>query len=321
MAPTRITRRDALAALGATALGGAMGGGLAAHPGDAEAAPYVPAKLTVASSAELDVRELEVKGTRELGTRFVVASPKHLSNGAKVPLVVLLHGLGEAADPATGARAWLERYGLLRSYARLRTPPLAKTGRGELPPDRLAALNASLAKRPFEGLVLVCPFTPNVRKHADPALSLDRYATWLVDVVLPKARAVAPALPSPEHTALEGCSMGGAVAIEVFVRRPSAFAGLGLTQPGIGAYRAEHHAERLGRALADSPAQHRAPAFHLLTSTGDPHKEATEALAAALAKRGVGRDLRLLPGPHDQPWLQEAGTPELLAWHERRLGG
>jgi hypothetical protein len=32
----------------------------------------------------------------------------------------------------------------------------------------------------------------------------------------------------------------------------------------------------------------------------------------------VANTLRVLPGPHDQPWLREAGTIEMLHWHDRR---
>jgi len=35
----------------------------------------------------------------------------------------------------------------------------------------------------------------------------------------------------------------------------------------------------------------------------------------------VARDLLVLPGWHDQPWLREAGTLEMLLWHDRALRG
>ena len=59
--------------------------------------------------------------------------------------------------------------------------------------------------------------------------------------------------------------------------------------------------------------------LHLLTSSRDPFREANQRLAAELMRRGVPHQLRVLPGPHDQPWLRESGTLEMLLWHARQL--
>ena len=61
--------------------------------------------------------------------------------------------------------------------------------------------------------------------------------------------------------------------------------------------------------------------LHLLTSEADPFLPGNKKLAAALAKKNIACDLRVLPGPHDQPWLREAGTIEMLLWHDRRKKG
>ena len=57
---------------------------------------------------------------------------------------------------------------------------------------------------------------------------------------------------------------------------------------------------------------------HLLTSEGDPFLAGHVAFAAALTKHGVPFEKRVLPGPHDQPWLREAGTIEMLLYQDRR---
>jgi enterochelin esterase-like enzyme len=57
---------------------------------------------------------------------------------------------------------------------------------------------------------------------------------------------------------------------------------------------------------------------HLLTSEADPFRAGNQRIAAELRKKGLACDLRVLPGPHDQPWLREAGTIEMLLWHQRR---
>jgi enterochelin esterase-like enzyme len=261
------------------------------------------------------VRDLHVPGDRALGRRFTLLVPKHLAPGERVPLLVLLHGLGETGDERMGAFAWLERYGLGSAYERLRRPPLARASRRKDWTDaRLAEVNAALAARPFRGLAVACPFTPNVHRAPNPSAALDGYARWLAEVVLPRARAEAPVFDDAARTSLDGCSLGGYIGAEVFLRRPELFGAWGGVQAALGAHRAPAYAERFEKALAAAGPRD----LHLLTSEGDPFRRANAALAAQLAKRSIAHTLRVLPGPHDQPWLREAGTIEMLLFHDRR---
>jgi pimeloyl-ACP methyl ester carboxylesterase len=266
-----------------------------------------------AAAGELVLRDFSVDGDAELGRRFTLLTPRGLPKDAKVPLVVMLHGLGEAGDPRAGAYAWVERYGLGSSYDRLKAPPIERTSkRGEWTDARLAEVNEGLAKRPLEGLVFACPVTPNVAKSRDPKGALDRYASWLVDVVIPRARKEAPVLGGAEHTHLEGCSMGGYVGIEVFLRRPDVFGAWGGVQSAFGPQRAAGYADEIAKVVKRTPR-----AIFIESSQQDPFRDANKLLAAELTKRGVPHTLRILPGPHDQPWLREAGTIEAILWHDR----
>jgi hypothetical protein len=231
---------------------------------------------------------------------------------------VLFHGLGETLDPTTGVYAWVERYGLGTSYARLRRPPIARTSRRAelLPDDRCAALNASLAALPFRGMAVACPYTPNLMKMADA--DLDRYAAWIVEKVIPRAQADAPVLADPAHTSVDGVSLGGFVSLDVFCRRPEAFAACGAVQAAIGTGRATVFADRLAAAMGRGPAR-KATSVHVETSEGDVFRDANAALAKELGRRGVPSDLVVLPGQHDQVFLRESGTLEMLLWHDRRL--
>jgi len=298
MRPTRRTFLEGLAA--AAALSGtrsARGDGVADAPLD------------------LEVRDVAVEGDRSLGRRFTLLVPKHLGAGERVPLLVLLHGLGETGDERMGARAWLERYGLGSAYDRLRRPPIVRTSkRADWTDARLGEVNAILRAQPFRGLVIACPYTPNVGKAPSPAAALDGYARWLAEVVIPRARKDAPVLPDANRTTLDGCSLGGYVGLEVFLRRPELFGAWGGVQSAFGAHRAEGYAERIAQAIASAGAR----GIHIETSSADPFHDANVALAAALKKRGVAHELMVLPGPHDQPWLREAGTIEMLLWHDRR---
>ena len=154
--------------------------------------------------------------------------------------------------------------------------------------------------------------TPNVAKLANPASALDRYASWLVDVMLPRARKEAPVFGDAAHTHLDGCSMGGFVGLEVFLRRPDVFGAWGGVQSAFGAPRAAGYADRLAQVVRKTPRP-----IHLETSEQDPFRAANELLSAELKRRGVPHELLVLPGPHDQPWLREAGTLEMLLWHDR----
>ncbi|UQA55060.1 alpha/beta hydrolase [Polyangium aurulentum] len=265
---------------------------------------------------DLDVRDLALEGDRTLGRRMTLSVPRHLGAGERAPLLVLLHGLGETGDERAGAWAWLERYGLGSAYARLRRPPVVRTSkRADFPEARLRLVNEDLARAPFRGFVVACPYTPNVNKAANPAAALDGYARWIAEVVVPRARAEAKCAEGVAMTSIDGCSLGGFVALEVFLRRPEVFGAVGAVQAAIGKHRAAGYAERLAEVVGRVGAR----GVHVETSTGDPFREANEALAGALGKRGIAHELLVLPGPHDQPWLREVGTLEMLRWHDRRF--
>jgi hypothetical protein len=264
-----------------------------------------------AAPAPFEIVELEARGRH--ASRATLLVPRHAAGPDEHRLLVALHGLGEAHDERVGIRAWLDRYGLGSAYERLLAPPIAPMGkRGEWTQERLVEVNASLAKRPFGGLAVVCPFTPSFKGVADRASALTDYADWLVGALVPEACRIASVRHDPSMVGIDGCSMGGPHALDTFLRHPGAFGSLGVVQPAFGLHRVEGYAERLAASLRGSP-----HAVQLLSSRGDPFVEPTTALARALEQRGVRPTLRVLPGPHDQPWLREAGTIEMLLFHER----
>lgn len=306
------TRRDLLSGavgLGALSLLGIESTALAdaAASGDGK-------KTQPPTSVDLDFRDVQVAGDKALGRRFLLCTPKHLKAGEKVPLVVLLHGLGETGDERMGVYAWVERYGLSTAYERLRKTPIARTSkRKDWTDARLSEVNSGLTKQAFAGMCLVCPFTPNVHKLPNPTAGLDGYAKWIADVVIPRVRKDAPVYTDVGKTAIDGCSLGGYVALEVFLRKPDMFGAFGGVQSAVSEFRAPGYGERIEKALngAKKP-------IHLLTSEGDPFLPGNKKIAAELTKKGIACDLRVIPGPHDQPWLREAGTIEMLYWHDRR---
>jgi enterochelin esterase-like enzyme len=217
-----------------------------------------------------------------------------------------------------GIHAWGERYGLVAAYERLRRPPVRRTLDAEryLLDERLVEINASLAARPFRGMVIACPYMPNPYR-ANGAHTLDAYADWIERVLIPAARARANLADGAHAIGIDGVSLGGYVALEVFLRRPQLFGVLGTVQAAIKRDRARYYAERVARAVRAAGAR----AVHVETSSWDPYRVAAERFSARLHELEVPNAFRMAPGPHNQLWLREVGSLELLLWHDRQLGG
>lgn len=253
-----------------------------------------------------DLRNLKLLDLREGGRRFVLVTPRFQNADDKLPLAVFLHGLGETADERLGAYAWVEKYGLGSAWHRLKRAPIARTSkRGEWTDARLAEVNTELSARPFRGFAMACPFMPK----PSGAASLDEYAKWIVEALLPRCRREVPVFSDAARTYLCGVSLGGYVSLEVLVRHPQAFGAWAGLQTAIGTFAANGYADKIAKG-GPRP-------MLILTSTLDHWRSSSEALAAALKARSMPHTLRIIPGPHDQPWLREAGTIETLLWLDR----
>jgi hypothetical protein len=263
----------------------------------------------------LDARELRVGGDPRLAEAALVLTPRGAATGEQFPLLVLLHGLAETRSEAQALRAWSERYGLVAADARLRHPPVTCENPGRyLPHARAARIDAELSRLAYRGFVLVCPVTPNVYKAPSQSAALDRYAEWIDGVLLPAVRASAPATTDPAGTAIDGCSLGGYVALEVFLRKPASFGIVGGVQTAIGEASAVLHADRIHAAV-----EHVGPrGIHIESSLWDPSMKAHAAMSRRLGELGVAHDFDVLPGGHDQTFLREVGTLEMLFWHDRK---
>ena len=115
--------------------------------------------------------------------------------------------------------------------------------------------------------------------------------------------------PDAARTYLCGVSLGGYVSLEMLVRLPHLFGAWAGLQTAIGTWAAAGYAEKIARVGAKP--------LLILTSTLDHWRSSSEALAAALETRKIARTFRVVPGPHDQPWLREAGTIEAMHWLDR----
>ncbi|MCC6526754.1 MAG: esterase [Polyangiaceae bacterium] len=237
------------------------------------------------------------------------------SKAADTPLLVALHGRGEAGRglPA-GARGWRDDYALDAVEAALFRGQLDERDlRGFVRPERLARLNASLAAAPFRGLAVACPYTPAL---ADRSLEgASGFARFVTGELLPAARRALGLDPAhrPGRTGIDGVSMGGRLALFVGLGHPEAFGAVGALQPAIHEDEAPFLSELAARA-AGRP-------LRLVTSDDDGFRVAVEALSRRLDRDGVRHELVLTPGPHDYAWNRGPGGVEMLLWHERVLRG
>ncbi|MBI2389965.1 MAG: hypothetical protein HYV09_10280 [Deltaproteobacteria bacterium] len=273
-----------------------------------------PSQSSDAAIASYEIRDWELPTeppSRPDGERrCVVLVPRGLAPDAKVPLLIALHGMGETTSPRTGAYAWVESYGLDRALARLHHPPLgAADFRGLVTPARLAAINADLAKRPFGGLVIACPYLP---RGIGSEVPYDVYGTWLGERLLPKLRAEAPVIATPQATGIDGVSLGGITALRIGLSRADLFGAIGALQPAVLDETSDALADTFAQRLGGRP-------LRIVTSTEDAFRDPIVALGGKLAARKVPHELFVSEGPHDYVWNQGPGGIEMALWHDRAL--
>ncbi|HEV8549002.1 MAG TPA: hypothetical protein VGQ57_08240, partial [Polyangiaceae bacterium] len=261
---------------------------------------------------EFEEHELSIPGER-LARRCLLLVPP----GGARRVLVLFHGLGETTSEAIGIRAWADRYGLVAAAARLRRPPIVRTLPDVtfLTDEHLGELNTALAREPFRGLAVACPYTPNVFKQPSTFGACDAYAAWIADGLLPEVRKQLALGSGPGPFAVDGVSLGGFVSLEVFLRRPEAFGAAGVTQGAFGENLADNYAARVAQAFERVGKR----PFRVATSAWDNERFSSLRLAKRLRERGIEATLSVTPGPHDQRWLREVGSLELLFHYDRVL--
>jgi len=267
-----------------------------------------------AAAPGFDVTELTLDRAPNLPRRCALMLPQTSVPAGSLPLLVLLHGLGETSSESAGIEAWLGPYGLRRAWQRLALPPVARDQQPYWSDGELATLNASLVTEPFRGMVVACPFLP---KPSAAGAGIARYARWLEHTLLPAVRERVPSVSrDASATGLSGVSLGGYVSLEVFLQKPELFATVSSVQGAFGADRAVLYARRIGELTVA-----RRIAVFASSSSFDPYRRANERLYRELSARGVPARLSIRRGPHSQGWLREVGSLETLLWHDRALRG
>lgn len=255
----------------------------------------------------------------ELGPMRVVILIPEREAGARLPVLVAMHGRGEALKgPELGARGWVDDYTLPVTVERLHRPPITLDDLHGFADDaRLARLNASLAQRPYQGLIVVCPYTPDTLPADEPIDRALPLARFVVDTVLPRAYRETPAIGTPESTGVDGVSLGGRAALGIGLLRPKAFAVVASLQ---AALRSDNSADILRRAR-EAKVQKPDLYVRLLTSSDDYFLKANQVLASELSAAGIHTELIAIPGPHDYEFNRGPGGYEMLMFHDRVLRG
>lgn len=248
--------------------------------------------------------------------RAVVMLPARAAPGVRLPLLVALHGWGETLRGVErGAFGWSRDYELGASDRELRMPALRREAfLGHVDGGRLARLRRDLAARPYQGLAVVAPFTPDVL-DADAGALQQSFERWLVEALVPRARRELPVRGERAATGIDGVSLGGLHALEIGLAHPEVFGVVGALQPAVRG--------RIGRVLARYAPSPSRPAqrVRLVTSHGDVYRRDVAALAEALRARGVEHELRVVAGPHDYVFNRGPGGVEMLLFHDRALRG
>jgi hypothetical protein len=295
---------------------------------DAEVVPARQAVDTIAPEGSpgpggplFDEKEIDFDDSTVGREKAVAIVPRWRPSGARFPVLVALHGRGEAVRGIdVGAHGWLHDYELGRCIARLREPPLARNDfKGFVNDERLARINESLAERPFRGLIVLCPWVPDLvnerdRTNLDASLPFGRF---VVDRLLPRALDETPALTGRAATGIDGVSLGGRVALVVGLAHPDRFGAIGAIQPAIQ----ENEPPLLARRAREATVDAGSLRLRIVTSDRDYFRGAVAGLHLALAAERIDHEHLVLPGPHDYAFNRGPGGFEMLLWHDRVLRG
>ena len=290
---------------------------LAACQKRSEAAPSGPVPPARASDATVGgTRLLDWTFDGAISTRTAILVPTWGGVDSRYPVLVALHGRGEARKPpAEGALGWPRDYALGHAIERVANPPLYPADfEGFIDAIRLSRANRVLVDHPFGGLVVVCPYLPDL--ELSDAAAVAAFGRFVVDDLLPRVRRELPmVVAEPAATGIDGVSLGGAVALSVGLDNPTSFGAVGCLQPALDVHDTAKWVLRAEAARRANPKL----ALRLLTSDGDYFKEAVRATSLALHQAGVMHDYEEVIGPHDYPFNRGPGAIEMLLWQDRAL--
>lgn len=244
----------------------------------------------------------------------LVRIPPHVP-GAKLPVLVLLHGRGEAQkSPERGARGFIEDYGLEAAWTWLDSKPGARLAPPEVPASYRRSIEAELDRTPFEGMVVVMPYLPDRFRGPEVFVNAPQYARVLRDIVS-RVKSQLPVKHQREAWALDGISLGGRVAMACVAELAADFGAFGSVQAAIDERELASFADLLSEARRHNPSVR----FSLATSDQDYFRVVLEHYHAALTARSLTHEWTTLPGDHSYAFNRGPGVTYLLFTHDRHL--
>jgi len=284
--------------------------------------------LAPSASSDAESAHALKQGTEELTWTFdqtalgridvVIVLPDRRPN-ERFPLLIALHGRGEAMKgPVRGARGWVDDYALGRAIRRLSMPPLTSGDFEEIVDmRRLNSINAMLQSQPYAGLVVLCPYTPDVLTGERPFERAVPYARFLAETLIPRARRELPVLNSAQATGIDGVSLGGRVSLLAGLYQPASFGAIATLQAAFDSSDASRLAALGSAALKVNPDLK----FRFLSSDGDYFLAANRAIDSAFSQSHIEHEFLVVPGPHDYIFNRGPGAIEMLLYHDRALRG
>jgi len=250
--------------------------------------------------------------------QVVVSIPAHRP-GQKFPVLVALHGRGEAfKGAARGALGWVEDYRMPKAIERLHHPPLTDQDFGGMSvAARLERINRTLAKQPYRGLIVVCPYTPDILAGDRPFYAAKPLSHFVVDELLPRVYRETPALGTQASTGIDGVSLGGRASLLVGFMRPDAFHVVASLQAAFDAAEAPALVQVADKARRQNPEL----VIRLLTSSHDFFREDNYEIAREMTRAGIPHELLEVRGTHSYEFNRGPGAYEMLLFHDRALRG
>jgi enterochelin esterase-like enzyme len=176
-------------------------------------------------------------------------------------------------------------------------------------------LNQSLERTPYAGLIVVCPYTPDILAGERAFSAAVPLAAFIVDELLPRVFRETPALKEPAHIGIDGVSLGGRAALLTGFERPKSFGVVASLQAAIDPSEIRPLVVRAMRARTVN----RRLGLRLLTSDRDYFVNEIQTLSSALSEASIEHSFALVRGDHSYEFNRGPGAIEMLIFHDRAL--
>ncbi len=236
----------------------------------------------------------------------------HQRSGTRYPLVIAFGGMGECVrPPRSGALAWIHYYKSDEAVVALETNQLeSRHFRGLATPEEIEDFNEKLKRRPYGGIILVCPYSPPLSIQGGP--EFPEYEAFIIKELIPLLKNRYRV--ADRGIGVDGVSMGGSRSMYYGLKYPEVFDALGSVQGALGPYMDVYR-----DLVKENRHVLRHRAIQLVTSDRDVMAPSVAKMNGLLKENGIPCDFLQLTGPHDYIFNQGPGALALLAFHERAL--